>query len=399
MPFNSRAYRVLIASPSDVDEEREIAVRVIQEWNDLYAYTRGVVLLPLRWETHAAPEYGTRPQEVINRVIVDQCDLLLGIFWTRIGTPTGVAESGTLEEIVRVAQLGKPVMLYFSKVGTDPDQIDLDQLHRLKKFKADTCMNALTESYRSHIEFRDKLARQLELKIRDLQKADTSGGPPPLELSFAAPDLKSLEGQRASRVAERINVVDMDVDIPSDEKVAERRNKAIRAEISRAATVPIVLALRNTGTSGVRNLYVDVEVTASTGLTVTDSPPERPGVILSSDLVVWTTNFGRVSEYQWKGPNVARVDNRDLEEGFKETDSGWRLTFEWSALQPNRRRWVAPALYVKATQDGTARFVAKVYADSLPEPVTLDAELVIHVREQNVRIADLLGVTKEVTDH
>jgi hypothetical protein len=49
---------VLIASPSDVEEEREIAVRVIQEWNDLHSYNRRIVLLPVRWETHAAPEYG-----------------------------------------------------------------------------------------------------------------------------------------------------------------------------------------------------------------------------------------------------------------------------------------------------------------------------------------------------
>jgi hypothetical protein len=69
MPFDTRTFRVLIASPSDVEEEREIAVRVIQEWNDLYSFTRRVVLLPLRWETHSAPEYGTWPQEVINRAI------------------------------------------------------------------------------------------------------------------------------------------------------------------------------------------------------------------------------------------------------------------------------------------------------------------------------------------
>jgi len=90
MPYDSRTYRVLIASPSDVEDEREIAVRVIQEWNDLHSYNREIVLLPLRWETHAAPEYGVRPQEVINRQIVDNCDLLIGVFWTRIGTPTGV---------------------------------------------------------------------------------------------------------------------------------------------------------------------------------------------------------------------------------------------------------------------------------------------------------------------
>ena len=102
MAYDSRVYRILIASPSDVEEEREIAERVIQEWNDLYSYSRKIVLLPLRWETHTAPEFGTRRQEVINRAIVDECDLLVGIFWTRIGSPTGAADSGTLEEIERV---------------------------------------------------------------------------------------------------------------------------------------------------------------------------------------------------------------------------------------------------------------------------------------------------------
>ena len=76
MAYDSRVYRILIASPSDVEEEREIAVSVIHAWNDLHSNNRKVVLLPLRWETHTAPEYGTRPQDVINRTIVDQCDLL-----------------------------------------------------------------------------------------------------------------------------------------------------------------------------------------------------------------------------------------------------------------------------------------------------------------------------------
>jgi hypothetical protein len=48
VPYDGRTYRILIASPSDVEEERELAVRVIQEWNDLYSFTRKVVLLPVR---------------------------------------------------------------------------------------------------------------------------------------------------------------------------------------------------------------------------------------------------------------------------------------------------------------------------------------------------------------
>ena len=135
MSYESRVYRILIATPSDVDEERDAITKAIQNWNNLNSFSKKIVLLPLRWETHAAPDYGTRPQEVINNAIVDNCDLLIGCFWTRIGSPTGKEESGTIEEIKRVSSSGKPVMLYFSKRGQDPSQIDLEQLRKLNEFK------------------------------------------------------------------------------------------------------------------------------------------------------------------------------------------------------------------------------------------------------------------------
>ena len=175
MSFPARVYRVLIASPSDVTEERDIAVQTIQEWNNLNSSERQLVLLPLRWETHSAPEYGKRPQEVINRQVVDQCDLLLGIFWTTIGSPTGSADSGTLEEIERVATKGRPIMLYFSQVKQDPHKLDLVQLGKLRDFKKKTLPNALVETYSTHIEFRDKLSRQLEMQLRSLLAAESEG--------------------------------------------------------------------------------------------------------------------------------------------------------------------------------------------------------------------------------
>jgi hypothetical protein len=120
MSYSARVFRILIASPSDVEEERDAVVSVIQAWNDLHSRTRALVLLPLRWETHTAPEYGTRPQEVINRTIVDDCDLVVGIFWTRLGSPSGEADSGTIEEIERASRASKPVMLYFSRAEINP---------------------------------------------------------------------------------------------------------------------------------------------------------------------------------------------------------------------------------------------------------------------------------------
>ena len=215
MPYDSRVYRVLIASPSDVEDERELAVRVIQQWNDLHSYSRKVVLLPLRWETHTGPEYGTRPQEAINRAIVDDCDLLVGAFWTRIGTPSGEAESGTLEEIERVASVGKPVMLYFSQVAIDPYQIDMNQQDSLRRFKELISAKSLTESYKSQVEFRHKFSRQLEMRVRELQASDSQTQPPPLTLEIFSTKQGCLTTD-ASYDAERLIIKDLDKSILLD---------------------------------------------------------------------------------------------------------------------------------------------------------------------------------------
>lgn len=175
MSFPARVFRILIASPSDVTEERDIAVSTIQQWNDLNAAERQIVLLPLRWETHSAPEYGKRPQEVINRQVVDHCDLLVGIFWTRVGSPTGAAESGTIEEIERVASKGHPIMLYFSQAKQDPEKIDIDQLAKLRDFKKKTFPKALIETYSGPVEFHDKLAKQIEIQLRGLLAEQSNG--------------------------------------------------------------------------------------------------------------------------------------------------------------------------------------------------------------------------------
>jgi len=170
MSFNATIYRVLIASPSDVGEEREITTRIIQSWNDVNSFSKKIVLLPIKWETHSTPSYDTRPQEAINKQIVDSVDLVIGLFWAKIGSDTGTEISGTIEEIKRAANNGKDVMIYFSKRGVDPSEIDIDQLKTLNDFKSSVFKKALVENYTSLVDFRDKLSRQLEFKVRELQK-------------------------------------------------------------------------------------------------------------------------------------------------------------------------------------------------------------------------------------
>jgi hypothetical protein len=169
MPFKSETYRVLIASPSDLTEERQAATEAVNEWNAQHSVAESVVLLPVRWETHVVPQSGIRPQEAVNRQIVSGCDMLVGMFWTKIGTTTGVAESGRVEEIDQFVSAGKPALLYFSSRPIDPNKINLAQHKKLRSFKATTHKKALTGSFHSVEELRQTLLRDLMRQVRQLR--------------------------------------------------------------------------------------------------------------------------------------------------------------------------------------------------------------------------------------
>ncbi len=115
MSYSASTFNVMIASPGDVASERAIVRDVVYEWNAVNAASRKVVLLPVGWETHSSPEMGATAQTIINRQVLSKCDLLVGVFWTRIGTATEHHLSGTVEEIEGHISAGKPAMLYFSR--------------------------------------------------------------------------------------------------------------------------------------------------------------------------------------------------------------------------------------------------------------------------------------------
>lgn len=155
----------MIASPGDVASERSIVREVLNEWNIVNADTRKIILLSIGWETHSVPEMGDRPQSIINKQILKDCDLLVGVFWTRIGTPTGEYASGTVEEIEEHIKANKPAMLYFSGAPVLLDSVDQAQYTELKNFKEASKAKGLFETYSDLNEFRSKFYRQLQLKM------------------------------------------------------------------------------------------------------------------------------------------------------------------------------------------------------------------------------------------
>jgi hypothetical protein len=165
MSFNATVYNVMIASPSDVPEERKAVREVLYEWNAVHSDERKQILLPVGWETHSAPDMKGPPQSIINEQVLIQCDLLVGIFWTRIGTATAEYASGAVEEIQRHIAAGKPAMLYFSEVLVKPELSISKQFKQLQKFKS-YCHKGLYEGFSSIEEFKNKFRNQLQINLK-----------------------------------------------------------------------------------------------------------------------------------------------------------------------------------------------------------------------------------------
>lgn len=168
MAYPATALEVFIASPSDVPAERTAVREVVAEWNAIHSRERGIALMSVGWETHSSPELSGRPQEMVNQRILAYADVLVGIFSTRIGTATGKAASGTIEEIEEHVAAGKPAMLYFSNAPIQRDA-DRAQLDELQKFKASATPRGIVAHYTTVDEFAGLFRKHLPIMLRDNQ--------------------------------------------------------------------------------------------------------------------------------------------------------------------------------------------------------------------------------------
>jgi hypothetical protein len=142
MARQSFVLQVFVASPSDVKEERELMEGVIKQLNQTWSTTLGVTYELLKWETNVRPGFSTEPQAVINKQIGNEYDVFIGIFWSRIGTSTQNAKSGTVEEFQNAFSRNKAtggvapeIMLYFKEAPVPLSKIDTQQLQDVLDFK------------------------------------------------------------------------------------------------------------------------------------------------------------------------------------------------------------------------------------------------------------------------
>lgn len=161
-----RRIDIAIASPGDVSDEREAIPRVFVRWNDR---NTDAMLHPVMWESTSVPTLGDHPQHILNRQIIDRSELLLAILWSKLGTPTPTARSGTVEEIQQFIAIKGPgrVMLYFCTRNL-PYDTDPADLAKLREFKAEMRSKGLYHEYASVEEFERVLYQHLDAKVAEL---------------------------------------------------------------------------------------------------------------------------------------------------------------------------------------------------------------------------------------
>jgi anti-sigma regulatory factor (Ser/Thr protein kinase) len=166
-----RKLTVFVASPGDTTAERNCLSEVVDELNRGTAADYGYVLELVKWETHAWPGLGADGQDVINREI-NVPDVLIVILWTRIGTPTGRAQSGTIEEFERAydaARSGQPVelLVYFKETPYYPKKHDLDQFREVLDFRDRVQkLGILTWNFLTTEDFRNTVRQHLTKVLR-----------------------------------------------------------------------------------------------------------------------------------------------------------------------------------------------------------------------------------------
>lgn len=183
MPTPVIVHSAFISSPGDVTAERKIAPRIISELNSVYVQATGHILWPLMWETMSGG-LGEDPQAVINRQTPDY-DIFVGIVWSRFGTPTRRAGSGTEEEFDRALALhvsgARNVdFMVFVKTADLPHGVDGEQLKNVRAFiEKLQATGILYHTFRDNSEFegllRQHMLQYLAAKTTEGQRATHRG--------------------------------------------------------------------------------------------------------------------------------------------------------------------------------------------------------------------------------
>ena len=174
MPQNVDILTVFVSGPSDVEAEKAALRPVVDELSERLMRTHGVALRVVGWPTDVRPGVNVDLQAEINRQFGAKFDIYLGILGTRFGTPTQNAGSGTEEEFdqglkrLRSDSCSLRVLFYFKTGKVDPFNVEIDQLQKVKDFRAGLqSRGVLYRDFKKTTDFIKMVMNHLESLVSD----------------------------------------------------------------------------------------------------------------------------------------------------------------------------------------------------------------------------------------
>lgn len=243
MPKGIMQYKLLISCPRDVTKEVKIIQNVVLQFNKMFSDTLGIHIETKYWRKDSYPQSGGKPQALLNKQIVNDCDAVVAIFWTRFGTPTDEYGSGTEEEVERMLSLGKQVFMYFSEKPISPAQKEDEEYRKIQEFRARYKDQGIYFTYSSDAKFK-------QLFFAHLTKHFLSKGSME-EVSIARqPKLKIVGINQDKHLSDNAQLLNF---VPNFKITTNMYFEKIRSLIYEIASIKIE---QRRGTFGIPNLLV-----------------------------------------------------------------------------------------------------------------------------------------------
>lgn len=192
MPTLIPLYKCLLISPGDLEDERRAVQEAVDVWNAQIGPSLGSSIQLVKWETHSRPGLGAKgAQGVINEQMVDSCDFGIALFWSRLGTETQEHPSGSVEEIERLHDQHKDVMVFFCERPIPQKQIG-EQYQRLQDAKARYQARGLLGFFETAADLQGKVPAFLSSLVNKLMTSDGHSSQPQ---TASPPDVRVVLGR------------------------------------------------------------------------------------------------------------------------------------------------------------------------------------------------------------
>lgn len=214
MPRKTITYDILLSCPNDVCEELEILKKVSEGFNRTSGASMGINLQIKHWSTDSFAQTGDEPQKLLNKQFIEDCDLVIGVIWTKLGTPTEEYDSGTVQEIMEAYDSGKQIFIYFSDVPISASKINPEQISKVNNFrkKIEDEKIGMYKSYSSIEDFSKIVTQDLLLYFIGLEKSMISGS----ESRTTELKVKALDNQ--GRISDSITLQEEIISVNKLEK-------------------------------------------------------------------------------------------------------------------------------------------------------------------------------------